>query len=169
LFAEKLYSTVVAAIDNFAGKEEPAVIRDGYKVTFRCVVGAEVWTLTVHMPKDEILKLTNICKQLYEDIKANSVDESKYIALFESITGCDSDKKENLQVNLFELLEQGGSFLDATISKEQRQAYKKLGETVIQDIEGANIAIAKDSAVLNAIKKKMPIQMEQIREKIAKW
>jgi hypothetical protein len=79
LFAAKLHETVVAAIDNFVGKEEPAVIMDGYEVTFRCVVGMEVWTLIVHLPKDEILQLTDICKQLIDDIQSGNVDESKIL------------------------------------------------------------------------------------------
>jgi hypothetical protein len=93
LFAEKLYEIVVVTIDNFVGKGEPTVIRDGYEATFRCVVGAEVWTLTVHLPKDEILRLTDICKQLFADVQSKNVDESKYIALFESVTDCNSGKE----------------------------------------------------------------------------
>jgi hypothetical protein len=85
LLATKLHETVVMVIDNFVGKGEPAVIRDGYKVTFRCVIGVEVWTLTVHSPKDEILKLTDICKQLITDIQSGNVDESKYITLMEDM------------------------------------------------------------------------------------
>jgi hypothetical protein len=87
LFAEKLYETVTVAIKNFVMKGEPAGILDGNTVTFRCVVGDEVWTLTIHEPDDELLRLTDICNQLIEDIKANNVNESNYIVLFRELSG----------------------------------------------------------------------------------
>jgi hypothetical protein len=85
-FAEKLYVTVVAAIDNFKGKGIPPIIMDGFSVTFRCVVGDEVWTFTIHQPQGKLLKLTNLCEQIMEDIETNNLNESKYIALFESVS-----------------------------------------------------------------------------------
>jgi hypothetical protein len=84
LFAEKLYGIVASTIDNFTGKGRPAVIMDGYTVTFRCVVGDEVWTLTVHCPQGEILRLVDICKQIVKDIEMNDFKEMKYIVLFEN-------------------------------------------------------------------------------------
>jgi hypothetical protein len=86
LFAEKLYAVIVDAINNFVGKGVPASIRDGYSATLRCVVADEVWTLTVHSPQGVILQLTDVCRQLIEDIKSNNVDESHYITVFEKIT-----------------------------------------------------------------------------------
>jgi hypothetical protein len=107
----------------------------------------------------------------------------------------------DIQVNLYELLEHGGSFLDTTISKKQKQAYKKLAETVsanlkFQDdrivfmdkdeflskgfsemlynqfeesIASVNIAIAKDSLILNEFKKKLPDKMAELQEKVINW
>jgi hypothetical protein len=85
LFAEKLHEIVVVAIDNFVGKGEPAVIKDGYKATFRCVVADEVWTLTVRQPKDQIKRLSDLCIQLIENMKTNQMDESNYIELFKNV------------------------------------------------------------------------------------
>jgi hypothetical protein len=85
LFAEKLYETVTVAIKNFVMKGDPAGILDGNTVTFRCVVGDEVWTLTIHEPDNELLRLTDLCNQLIEDIKAHNVNEANYIALFEDM------------------------------------------------------------------------------------
>jgi hypothetical protein len=76
-FADKLYSTIFSVIKNFVMKGDPADILDGYTVTFRCVAGDEVWTLIVQEPDGELLQLTNICKQLVEEIKNKHLDESK--------------------------------------------------------------------------------------------
>jgi hypothetical protein len=86
-FAEKLYSVVVATIQNFKGKGAPlSICLDGFSVTFRCTVEDELWTLTVHLPTDKTLRLTDICKQLFADVQSKNVDESHYIALFEEMT-----------------------------------------------------------------------------------
>jgi hypothetical protein len=82
-FAEKLYAATVASIENFKGKGIPPIILDGYVVTFRCVVGDEVWTLTIHEPKGELLQLTDICNQIIKDAEANSLNELKYVELLD--------------------------------------------------------------------------------------
>jgi hypothetical protein len=66
-------------------KGDPAGILAGNTVTFRCVVGDEVWTLTIHDPDNELLRLTDLCNQLIEDIKAHNVNEANYIALLEDM------------------------------------------------------------------------------------
>jgi hypothetical protein len=86
LFVEKLHELFVTAIDNFVGKGTPLSILDGYRVTFRCVIEDEVWTLTIHNPKNEILKLVDVCNQMIKDIKTNNVNElTNYITLFEAM------------------------------------------------------------------------------------
>jgi hypothetical protein len=82
-FTGKLHDTVSKAIDNFKGNGRPAVIGDGYTVTFRCVVEDEVWTFTIQVPDGYIGNLTNICKQIIKDMEANSLDESKYTVLLD--------------------------------------------------------------------------------------
>jgi hypothetical protein len=84
-FAEKLYVKVVDAIDNFKCKGIPPTYKDGFSVTFRCVVEDEVWILTIQMPGGYMLDLTNLFNQLIKDAEANSLDESKYISLLDNI------------------------------------------------------------------------------------
>jgi hypothetical protein len=81
LFAEKLYESVITAVDNFRMKGKPAPIMDGYRVIFRCVVEDEVWTLSIQEPAGKIEQLTNICKRIVEDMETNNVNESEYIEL----------------------------------------------------------------------------------------
>ncbi|MDR2406808.1 MAG: hypothetical protein LBE13_01650 [Bacteroidales bacterium] len=201
-FAEKLHNTIQSAIKHFVMKGEPAEILDGSTVTFRCVVGDEIWTLTIYEPDNKLLQLTDVCKQLIVDGQSKNVDKSKYITLFENVTDCSGDKEDDIQIHLYEslLIEQGGSLFGIAMSKEQKQKYKKLAEVVaanlklqndkivfmdkseflskgfpdalysqfIQDIELINVFIANDSLMLDAVKKKLPIQMAKLREKIAK-
>jgi hypothetical protein len=47
---------------------------------------------------------------------------------------CNNEKKD-LQVNLYELLENRGAFFDTTISKKQKQAYKKLLEVIVTNLK----------------------------------
>jgi hypothetical protein len=85
-FAEKLYATTVAVIKNFKGKGIPPIHFDGFSVTFRCIVEDELWTLTVFMPVNELLQLTNICNQIIKDIKTNNANGlTNYITLFEDM------------------------------------------------------------------------------------
>ncbi|MDR3245228.1 MAG: hypothetical protein LBT50_02205 [Prevotellaceae bacterium] len=65
---EKLYGTISSAIKDFVMKGSPAGIMDGYSVTFRCVVGDEVWSLTIHQPDGEMKQLTDFCQQLLKEL-----------------------------------------------------------------------------------------------------
>ena len=80
-FAEKLYQRIVSVIDNFKAKGVPPTIFDGYSVTFRTVVEDEVWSLWIHMPKGDVLKMADLCRQIITDAHANQLDESKYITI----------------------------------------------------------------------------------------
>jgi hypothetical protein len=82
-FAEKLYEKMTLFIENFKAKGVPCLTLDGYSVTFRTVVEDEVWSLRIHMPQGEALKMANICKQIIEDAEANQLNESKYLNLLE--------------------------------------------------------------------------------------
>jgi hypothetical protein len=73
------------AIDNFKGKGIPALIFDGEKVTFRCVVEYELWELTIHEPEGYMKRLTNLFQQLIKDAEANTLDESKYATLLNEL------------------------------------------------------------------------------------
>ncbi|WP_080905147.1 hypothetical protein [Parabacteroides sp. Marseille-P3160] len=80
-FAEKLYNKTVSFIDNFKAKGAIPLIFDGYSVSFRTVVGDELWSLNIHMPKGNAFKMATIYKQILEDAKKNIFEEDKYIRL----------------------------------------------------------------------------------------
>jgi hypothetical protein len=77
-FAELLYNKMVSFIDDFKGKGVPPTVADGYSVTFRAVVEDEVWSLAIHMPNGEALKMADMCRQIMTDAEKNELDESKY-------------------------------------------------------------------------------------------
>ena len=83
-FAEKLYEKMVLLIDNFKAKGVPPMILDGYSVVFRNVVEDEVWSLSIHMPKGDALKMADLCRQIITDADAKKPDESKYLSVLET-------------------------------------------------------------------------------------
>lgn len=82
-FAEKLYHKSVSFIDNFKAVGANPLIFDGYMVYFRTVVDDELWLLNIHMPKGRALKISNIYRQILENVKNNNFDEEKYIKLLD--------------------------------------------------------------------------------------
>lgn len=83
LFAKRFYENMVSFIGNFKAKGISPLNFDGYSVTFRVVVEDEVWSLDIHMPQGDALKMANFCKQIIDDADAKKLDESKYIKLLE--------------------------------------------------------------------------------------
>ncbi|MDR2037530.1 MAG: hypothetical protein LBQ60_06365 [Bacteroidales bacterium] len=79
--AGKMYEKMVSFIGNFKAIGVPPFISDGYSVTFRTVVDDEVWSLYIHMPKGNSLKLSDLCRQIMADAMDGKVDEAKYIKL----------------------------------------------------------------------------------------
>ena len=77
--AEKLYEKMVFFIDKFKARGVPPGIYGGYNVVFRNVVDDEVWSLDIHNPKGDALKMANLCRQIITDANANKLDISKYI------------------------------------------------------------------------------------------
>ncbi|MDR1182922.1 MAG: hypothetical protein LBL13_13195 [Bacteroidales bacterium] len=84
-FAEKLYKKMVSLIDNFKAKGVSPIIVDGYSVTFRTVVDDEVWSLWIHMPQGNALKMADLCRQIITDAETNTFEESKYVELLTEI------------------------------------------------------------------------------------
>jgi hypothetical protein len=78
-FAEKLYKKMVSFIDNFKAKGRLMLSADGYSVTFRNIVDDEVWSLKIHEPQGNALKMSDLCRQIITDAKKNTFDELKYI------------------------------------------------------------------------------------------
>ncbi len=82
-FAEKVYAKVSTMIDTFAPTEKPPQIYDGYRATFRCVAGLEVWTFTIHCPAGDVKKLSNLFKTMISAIDDGSFNETRYMSLLE--------------------------------------------------------------------------------------
>ena len=78
-FAEKLYSKMLSSIDDFKAEGRPEGFFDGYRVTFRCVVGDELRSLHIRMPQGDILAFSDLCRQMIDDAGTDKFDESKYI------------------------------------------------------------------------------------------
>jgi hypothetical protein len=84
-FAEKLHGKMALLIDSFKAEGISPAINDGHEVTFRCVVGAEVWTLTVHIPQRRALQLMDICRQIITDGCDKKINERKYIEMLDEM------------------------------------------------------------------------------------
>jgi hypothetical protein len=85
-FARKLYIKMVSLIDNFKAKGVSPIILDGYIVTFRTVVDDEVWSLKIHVPQGNALKMTDICLKIMNDnIEAYTFKESEYTKLLDAL------------------------------------------------------------------------------------
>jgi len=83
-FAEILYKKAVSLIDNFKANGICPLIDDGYVVTFRTVVDDEVWSLKIHCPAGDALKMSNLCKQItMETLATGKLDESRYIKMLD--------------------------------------------------------------------------------------
>ena len=80
-FAETLHDNLTELIDNFKAEGMPPTIRlGGYNVIFRCVVGDEVWTLSIEGPQRRALQLYDICRQIITDaLDSNKINELQYI------------------------------------------------------------------------------------------
>lgn len=85
IFAEKLHDKMASLINNFKVEGIPSLISDGDNITFRCVVGNELWTLTIHSPQRESRQLSDLCKQIIADSKSHQLDEHTYLNLLDKI------------------------------------------------------------------------------------
>ncbi len=82
----RLCDKMTDLIVGFKAEGKSAMIFDGYEATFRCVVGDEVWTLTIHEPQKRALQMSNLCRQIIEDVTiGDKFDEWKYIRMLEPI------------------------------------------------------------------------------------
>jgi len=84
LFAELVYKKTVSLIDNFSSQGLPRPIYGGFRVIFRTVVGNEVWSLNIHVPKGNALKMTNMFEDILNSAIEKKFNESIYIQSLES-------------------------------------------------------------------------------------
>ena len=80
-FTDSMYAKAVTTIDTYTATGKPDMICDGDMITFRCVVGAEVWTFTIHEPTGETKKNSDLFRQMIADVEAGTFDEAKYIEM----------------------------------------------------------------------------------------
>ena len=84
-FAEHLQRQMIWFIGTFKARGVPLTIADGYSVTFRTIVGDEVWSLNVHEPQGDIVKLSNVCRQIITDVTNNQLDDLKYVFILRTL------------------------------------------------------------------------------------
>jgi len=82
-FAEKMYNNMVLLIDNAKARGTQLLVIHGYEVTFRAVVEDEVWSLTIHMPFGDALKMSDLCRQIIDDADNDKLNEAKYIKILD--------------------------------------------------------------------------------------
>lgn len=81
IFADNIYTKTVNTIDIYTAKGKPAMVFDGDMITFRSVVGAEVWTFTIHAPSGDTKKTSDLFRAMIADVQAGTFDEAKYIKI----------------------------------------------------------------------------------------
>lgn len=86
LLVDKLYYKTVSLIESFKAEGIPPLISDGDEVTFRCVVGSELWTLIIHDPQKRALQLSDIYRRIILDIRNDELNELVYLNLLDEIT-----------------------------------------------------------------------------------
>lgn len=85
-FTEKVHQKTVSLIDNFKAQGLPSDFpHHARNVTFRAVVGDELWSLKIRMPKGNALTMDDIYRQIVEDVKDLKFDEEKYIKLLDAL------------------------------------------------------------------------------------
>lgn len=79
--AQRIYDCTTRIIDRHTGGGYPDMVFDGEQITFRCVVGYDLWTLTLHAPRDnKAAKAAELYRRLIDDIQAGGpIDEKQYI------------------------------------------------------------------------------------------
>ena len=85
-FVEKLHNIISCVIKKCTVTGEPSPFIEGYTATLRCVVGDEVWTLTIQEPDGIIKQLVDICNQIIKDVETHTFNESKYIESLDGIS-----------------------------------------------------------------------------------
>ena len=78
--ADALYNRITDMIEHFDSRYEGRYA--AYSVTFRCVVGNEVWTLFFRdVPQGETLALSDLCMRMLRDAKTDDWAEAEYLNL----------------------------------------------------------------------------------------
>lgn len=92
-FAMKIHDKIAVLIRDFKAtrpeREDTQIsigIAGGDGVTFRCIVGDELWTLIIRLPQKRARQLASVFNQLIADAENdNKIDEPKYVAMLDEI------------------------------------------------------------------------------------
>jgi len=82
--AEQLYEKMVSLIVNFKAKGFPRTCLGCYTTSFRTVIDDEVWSLWIHAPEGNALKMADLFGQIITDAIANELNEAEYINVLNS-------------------------------------------------------------------------------------
>jgi hypothetical protein len=80
---DRLRDEITTLIVDFRAEGGTAWIFDGYTATFRCVIGDELWTLTIHEPQNRSRQMSDLCRRMIEDAQLGKFDESKYAQILQ--------------------------------------------------------------------------------------
>ena len=95
-FAEKISEKMSSFIQNFKASGSPIdvnkdgsitihIMDDGYDVTFRTVVGSEVWSLKNHLPTGTALKMSDFCRQILKETNENKFNDEYFTKLLDKL------------------------------------------------------------------------------------
>ena len=85
-FALMLYDKMSVLIRDFKAEGKQQLIADGESVTFRCVIGDELWSLNVHEPQNRALEMSDLLNSMItEGDSGQPIDEAKYVKLLNKI------------------------------------------------------------------------------------
>ena len=77
--ARRRYDRTMQAIRDYASPGKPMRCTDGEYVTFRTIVGHDLWTLRIHSPWGAMGELSELYQQIISDAKAGRLDETVYL------------------------------------------------------------------------------------------
>ncbi len=80
---DRLYEKTVSLIEGYGAKDMSGKVMHGHSVAFRCVVGDEVWTLSLSsISEGKALQMSDLFRQIIEDaMKGEKFDEWKYVRM----------------------------------------------------------------------------------------
>lgn len=77
--SSRLYERLTRAIDSYKSPGKLALFFDGDWVTFRTVVGYDLWSINIQAPEGELETLSDLFRAMIADVEAGQFDEAKYL------------------------------------------------------------------------------------------
>ena len=83
---DRLHKKTIALIEGYGAKDMSGKVMHGHSVAFRCVVGDEVWTLSLfRMPQGKAQQMSDLFRQIVKDAREDNFDEQKYVRMLKAI------------------------------------------------------------------------------------